>query len=126
MAIDQETGHGVGAARYVRIGPDLAEAAVTVADDWQGRGLGTALLELLSACARGRGIGHFSGLILETNDDMLALLRRLGPVTMAERGQGSVEVVAQLPPDGLGPHLRELLRVAARDRPLVAPAGGSR
>jgi len=45
---------GVGVARFVRSeeDPELAEAAVTVVDDWQGRGLGTALLVLLAERAR--------------------------------------------------------------------------
>ena len=42
----------VGVGRYVREGDgDRAEAAVTVADDWQGKGLGTALTRVLG----GRG-----------------------------------------------------------------------
>ena len=37
-------------ARYVRLpeSPEVAEVAVAVADDWQGRGLGAALLEQLA------------------------------------------------------------------------------
>ena len=47
-ALDPVTGRGVGVARYVRSEHrrDVAEAAVVVADDWQGRGLGTLLLEV--------------------------------------------------------------------------------
>ena len=57
IALDEETGEGVGVARYVRDRerPDAAEVAVTVIDDWQGRGVGTLLLETLSGRARG---GH--------------------------------------------------------------------
>src|SRR5262249_4516593 len=42
-ALDHTGGRGVGIARYVRDSgdPHSAEIAVTVVDDWQGRGLGT-------------------------------------------------------------------------------------
>ena len=50
VAIDPSSGEGLGVGRYVRSGedPELAEVAVTVADDWQGRGLGRALLDRLT------------------------------------------------------------------------------
>jgi GNAT superfamily N-acetyltransferase len=40
----------VGVARYVRSAsePDAGEAAVAVVDDWQGRGVGRALLNRLA------------------------------------------------------------------------------
>ena len=51
---------GVGAARFVRIdGTDMAEPAVTVVDEFQGKGLGTLLLDHLSAAAWERGIRRF-------------------------------------------------------------------
>jgi GNAT superfamily N-acetyltransferase len=54
IALDEQTGEGIGVARYVRDQerPEVAEVAVTVIDDWQGRGLGTLLLEVISARAR--------------------------------------------------------------------------
>ena len=51
-------GEGIGVARYVRWpeAPDSAEVAVAVVDDWQGRGLGSALLEELTDRAGEEGI----------------------------------------------------------------------
>ena len=46
IAIDPSSGEALGVARYIRSKDDaqVAEVAVTVADDWQRRGLGRALL----------------------------------------------------------------------------------
>lgn len=131
LALDPDTGTAVGVGRYVRTGPEVAEVAVTVADDRHGRGLGTSLLELLALRAREEGITRFSGLVLETNAEMLDLLRNLGPVTVLDRGEGAVELTADLPRDGLGPHLTQLLRMAARRQAKLAhprsqPVNGSR
>jgi GNAT superfamily N-acetyltransferase len=62
IALDEQTGEGIGVARYVRDQerPEVAEVAVTVIDDWQGRGLGTLLLEVISARAREEGITTFT------------------------------------------------------------------
>ena len=52
----------MGIARYVRDrdDPQTAEIAVTVVDDWQGRGLGTELLTQLSGRARREGVLRFT------------------------------------------------------------------
>jgi hypothetical protein len=44
VAIDEQTGAGVGLARYVRCPgrPEVAEVALTVTDDWQRTGVGAA------------------------------------------------------------------------------------
>jgi GNAT superfamily N-acetyltransferase len=118
VALVEATGQGIGVARYVRRPDrrDVAEAAVTVADDWQGRGAGTLLLELLAARAREEGIERFSALVLATNREMLELLETLGPVRVVDREAGTVEVEAPLPAGPLSPELRRLLRLSARMR----------
>ena len=57
LALDPSTGHGVAVVRYVEVSgePEAVEIAATVADDWQGRGLGRALLEQLASRTR-RGL----------------------------------------------------------------------
>src|SRR3954464_2696532 len=60
-AIDPVTGAGVGIARFIRLEPgsQTAEAAVSVVDDWQGRGLGRALLGALVERAQEEGVERF-------------------------------------------------------------------
>ena len=87
----------VGEARYVCDGdlPDQAEFALAVADDWQGKGLGHALLERLCEAARAAGYEALYGYILEANRDMLELAAHLGFVEQARSGS-EVTVVRQL------------------------------
>jgi GNAT superfamily N-acetyltransferase len=117
VALDEETQEGVGVARYVRGGrDDVAEVAVAVVDHWQGRGVGTLLLEALAARAREEGISRFTALMLASNDEMMELLEALGPVRVVDREIGTVEVEASLPETGPPPEFRKLLRLAASAR----------
>jgi GNAT superfamily N-acetyltransferase len=116
IALVKQSGEGIGVARYVRHPdrPEVAELAVTVIDDWQGRGLGTVLLGLISARAREEGITAFTALILATNQEMIDLLGRLAPVRIVDRETGRVEVEVPIPTIGVAPALRKLLQIAAR------------
>jgi GNAT superfamily N-acetyltransferase len=57
-ALNQVDGRGLAIARYIRHteDPEAAEIAVAVLDDWQGRGLGTELLNQLTDRAGQEGI----------------------------------------------------------------------
>ena len=114
-ALDERTGEGIGVARYVRNPQrrDVAEVAVTVIDGWQGKGLGTRLLEVLGARARAEGIQSFTALMLAENQEMLSLLRELGAVHDLHSADGTVEVTVDLPEQGPGAVSR-LLRATAR------------
>ncbi len=116
IALDEQTGEGIGVARYVRDAdqPDVAELAVTVIDDWQGRGLGTLLLEVICARAREEGITRFTALMLATNREMMDLLRELDPVRIVDRELGTVEIEVPIPSVGLAPALRKVIRIAAQ------------
>jgi GNAT superfamily N-acetyltransferase len=116
IAVDEQTGEGIGVARYVRDPnrPEVAEVAVTVIDDWQQRGVGTLLLEVISARAREEAITTFTALMLATNEEMIDLLRQLGPIRIVDREAGTVEIELPIPPIGVAPALRKLIRIAAR------------
>jgi len=71
--------HILGVVRYVS-NPDKqsCEFALTVADDWQKRGIGRQLMQRLMTVARDRGIEIMQGEVLSNNSKMLRLCERLG------------------------------------------------
>jgi GNAT superfamily N-acetyltransferase len=114
VALDSESGDLIGVARYVRQAPgsERAEAAVVVADDWQGQGLGRALLERLASRARQEGILRFTALVQADNRRALELLSQIGPTSRGFEGS-VVELDIELPPEPLGASLTAALRAAA-------------
>ena len=69
----------VGVVRYAA-NPDheSAEFAVTVADDWHGKGLGKALMRSIIDIATRRGFRRLMGVVLSINAPMLRLAQALG------------------------------------------------
>jgi RimJ/RimL family protein N-acetyltransferase len=98
-ALSPADGWGVGIARYIRDpgDPEAAEIAVTIADDWQGRGLGTELLARLSGRARQAGIGRFTATVAADNVAMTRLLWKMG-AELTGRGRGTVDYEVALEP----------------------------
>jgi acetyltransferase len=79
IAIREETGETVGVARLVREGdPLVAEFAVIVQHDLQGRGLATRLMRRLLDWAPRHGVCEVIGEILAENAAMIDLARHLG------------------------------------------------
>ena len=118
VALDERCNEG-RVARYVRdrARPDAARLAVTVIDDWQGRGVGT-LLTGGHQHARARGGHHHlhRALMLADNQEMMDLLEQLGTVQIVDRAAGTVEVEeCPVPAIGVGTQLKRLLEIAATD-----------
>ncbi len=103
ICFEEASREAVGVARYVRSeDPKLAEVAVTVVDDWQGRGVATRLLEELIERARENGIERFVALILSENDAAIELFRHLSVGDEAPRrsASGHLELLIELPERG--------------------------
>jgi len=87
VALAPGAGEFVGVGRYSpNADGESAEFALTVADAWQGRGVGRALLERLCDCARAAGYRTLYGYILNANRDMLGLAEHLGFVQSGREG----------------------------------------
>jgi len=99
VAFDETGDRMVGVARYaVWPGSDsAADLAVTVADDWHRRGLGSALTASVVGCARANGIRRLTGTILWENAAAAALMRRLGFRPVGS-GDGALEFRLDLAP----------------------------
>jgi len=68
----------VAEAQYAMRDGNEAEFAVSVADGWQGKGLGSLLLSKLLCQASKAGIARVVGETLATNGTMLHLARKAG------------------------------------------------
>jgi GNAT superfamily N-acetyltransferase len=120
LALDEPGQPGVGVARWVRREDDRthAEPAITVLDEYQRRGVGTALLSVLAERAVERGVEVFVAKVLWENEDWLDSLRALGARVMpAEPGVASIEFDLAVEADAAATHtlLRRLVgAIAAR------------
>jgi len=91
---------GVGIARFVRLHdqPDTAEPAVTVADDYQGKGLGSILLQRLIEAAWERDIRWFVTELLAENTASRRMIEALSPeVKFRQSGDGAIIATMPVP-----------------------------
>jgi GNAT superfamily N-acetyltransferase len=84
----------LGIGRCIRFAdrPTVADIAITVVDDAQGKGLGRILLARLIAAARERGIERFRCDVLAENEGMRNLIRSMVPETI-EHSEGPIVTV---------------------------------
>lgn len=98
VALEPHDGTIVGVARYVCDPDAQADAHVTyvVADGWQHRGVGTALIDRLAAHARAAGVERWTARMLVGDDTARRLIRRVGAELGERREAGVVEVTARI------------------------------
>jgi acetyltransferase len=103
LVADEDVERIIGVSRYARIeATTRAECAVVVADDWQGRGLGTELMRSLAEAAAARGYTSLEGTTLADNSRLVAWARRLGfEVRTEPDSRGELRITIQL--QGLTP-----------------------
>ena len=124
---------GVGSARFVRLSdqPDTAEPAVTVLDDFHGKGLGAILLQRLIEAAWERDVRWFCTELLADNTASRRMIESLSPdVQFRHAGDGAIIATLPVPePDQTptapgffdGTPIRKLLSYVARAKVTVRP-----
>jgi GNAT superfamily N-acetyltransferase len=99
VAVVEEQGeeHIIGVGRYATVGPGdpgAAEAAVTVIDDYQRRGLGSVLVDRIVRYARAHGIHTFLAAVHYSNAGILHFIdsSRLPTKRRLESGAWEIRV----------------------------------
>ena len=108
-------GQIVGVARFIKLEeePEAAEAAITVVDEWQRRGVASALLDLLRTRAREEGVTTFYTEVLPENERRIrALFGQVGELS-DRRGALPVRMRFALDPTADGHDPKTGLRAAA-------------
>ena len=97
-ALDAVSGEGIGVARFIRDPNDarLAEVAIVVTDSWQGRGVGTALVERLAARMRTVGVERIAARMLVGSDAARRLIAHCADTVSEQRSSGTVVLEAKL------------------------------
>ena len=98
VAVVYESGRPViaGGARYIVVQPGKAEVAFTVVDQYQGQGLGAALMHHLAAIARGAGLRELIAEVLLDNSPMLKVFENSGLPLSIKREPQVVHVAVRL------------------------------
>lgn len=90
VALAEEEGKPtiVGGCRYIVEQPGLAEVSFLVIDEYQAKGIGSALMRYIAAIGREAGLRELSAEVLSDNGPMLKVFARSG-LAMNKRHEGS-------------------------------------
>ncbi len=88
----------IGIGRYDRIDVRSAEVAFNISDHFQGKGIGSVLLEHLAAIAQEFGIARFTAEVLPQNRKMLSVFSDAGYDVKRHIEDGVVEVGFDIEP----------------------------
>jgi RimJ/RimL family protein N-acetyltransferase len=86
----------IGGGRYIVSQPGTAEVAFAIIDEYQGQGIGTALLRNLVLIAREGGLQQLVAEVLPENAPMLKLFRKCGFGVKKSSGAGVVHLELDL------------------------------
>ena len=116
----------VALASYERLrDPSVAEVAFAVADDQQGRGIGTRMLERLAERAAAAGIEQFVAEVMGENNAMMRVFEEAGFGVTRALDHGTFEVsfpIGATEAYRVQVEERDHLAVVASLRPFFAPA----
>jgi RimJ/RimL family protein N-acetyltransferase len=98
VAMSKENGRPVivGGGRYVVLQPGKAEVAFAVVDQYQGQGIGAALMRHLVAIAREAGLKELTAEVLPDNIPMLKVFEKSGLRLSTKRESQVVHVTLQV------------------------------
>jgi len=83
----------VGEADYrIKEGQNVAEISVMIRDEYQGLGMGTALVEYLTMIAKNQGLYGFTAEVLADNKKMLRVFEKMGYDIEKKRKYGEYEL----------------------------------
>jgi GNAT superfamily N-acetyltransferase len=88
--------HGMAVDRTLPDGTLASDIGLVVADRWQSRGVGSAVLAALTQRAADRGVSELVMDVLPANDRMLAMIASRWPEARREPGRDSVMIRARL------------------------------
>ena len=94
--IDEGRSVIAGGGRYIVVQPGQAEVAFVVIDEYQGRGIGGALMRHLTRIACAAGLRTFIAEVLPENTSMLQLFKRSGLPLSIRREDQVVHVTISL------------------------------
>ena len=96
-ALEEEGRHVIiGGGRYIVVQPGKAEVAFVVVDQYQGQGVGAALMRHLTKIARDAGLKELTAEVLSDNVSMLKVFQKCGLPLSTSREGGVIHVVLQL------------------------------
>ena len=120
-----ESGESVIAVgSYVAKSEDAAEIGLAVADAWQGKGIGTLMLERLALIAAASGLRHFWAMTMFENQQMLEVFRASGFHCCSKSDEGVVEIDLSIIPNETSvdrAEMRDRVATAASLRPFFYP-----
>jgi len=114
----------IAVGSYIARNSGTAELGLAVADDYQGNGIGTLLLERLALIAAANGIRHFWAMTWVENQPMIDVFRESGFACRTKGEQGIVEIDLDLTPSAASvthAELRDRVSTAASLRPFFQP-----